>query len=87
MGESEYLLSAEVDLSSMVQQKQWSRPPISMDFQVMMFTSSGLSVQYLKVTLRSCWRFDCRQVFEKTNYKSVKWVRYFTKAGSYQFRF
>ena len=58
----------------MVVKKTWSRPPVSMDFQVLMFTSSGLAVQYLKV-------------FEKSNYKSVKWVRYYTKAGSYQFRF
>lgn len=45
-----------------------------MDFQVLMFTSSGLTVQYLKV-------------FEKSGYPSVKWVRYYTKAASYQFRF
>lgn len=75
-GEEEYILSAEVELmtSAMVVKRQWSRPPISMDFQVMMFTSSGVTVQFLKV-------------FERMGYKSVKWVRYYTKAGSYQFRF
>lgn len=37
-----------------------------------MFTSSGLLVRFLKV-------------FERSNYQSVKWVRYLTKAnGSYQ---
>ena len=39
-----------------------------------MFTASGLIVRFLKV-------------FEKSNYHSVKWVRYLTKAsGSYQIR-
>src|SRR5438105_11141663 len=57
----------------MTVKKAWSRPPISMDFQVLMFTSSGLLVRFLKV-------------FEKSNYSSVKWVRYMTKAGSYQIR-
>ncbi|KAJ1718348.1 clathrin associated protein complex medium subunit, partial [Coemansia biformis] len=51
----------------------WSRPPIGLDFQVLMFTASGLLVRFLKV-------------FEKSNYQSVKWVRYMTKAGSYQIR-
>ena len=57
----------------MTVKKAWSRPPISMDFQVLMFTSSGSLVRFLKV-------------FEKSNYTSVKWVRYMTKAGSYQIR-
>jgi AP-2 complex subunit mu-1 len=39
----------------------------------LMFTSSGLLVRYLKV-------------FEKSNYSSVKWVRYMTRAGSYEIR-
>jgi hypothetical protein len=39
-----------------------------------MFTSSGLLVRYLKV-------------FEKSNYSSVKWVRYMTRAGSYEIRY
>ncbi|KXS14486.1 AP-2 complex subunit MU [Gonapodya prolifera JEL478] len=54
--------------------KAWSRPPISMDFQVLMYTASGLLVRFLKV-------------FEKGSYESVKWVRYMTKAASYQIRF
>jgi hypothetical protein len=37
-----------------------------------MFTASGLLVRFLKV-------------FEKSNYQSVKWVRYLTTAkGTYQ---
>ncbi|CAI2170850.1 5046_t:CDS:2 [Funneliformis geosporum] len=59
-GQSEVTLSGEAELSSMTVKKAWSRPPISMDFQVLMFTSSGLLVRFLKV-------------FEKSEYTSVKW--------------
>jgi AP-2 complex subunit mu-1 len=38
-----------------------------------MFTASGLMVRYLRI-------------FEKSNYNAIKWVRYLTKAGSYQIR-
>ncbi|KAK5083157.1 clathrin associated protein complex medium subunit [Lithohypha guttulata] len=74
VGGSEYVLSAEASLTSMTQQKAWSRPPLSVNFSLLMFTSSGLLVRYLKV-------------FEKGNYSSVKWVRYMTRAGSYEVRF
>nr|AAX07648.1 clathrin coat assembly protein-like protein [Pyricularia grisea] len=73
-GQSEYVLSAEAELTSMTSQKAWSRPPLSMNFSLLMFTSSGLLVRYLKV-------------FEKSNYSSVKRVRYLSRAGSYQIRF
>jgi AP-2 complex subunit mu-1 len=72
-GQNEYVLSAEATLTSMTNQKAWSRPPLSLDFSLLMFTSSGLLVRYLKV-------------FEKSNYSSVKWVRYMTRAGSYEIR-
>ncbi|KAJ5463101.1 Clathrin adaptormu subunitC-terminal [Penicillium sp. IBT 31633x] len=73
-GQSEYVLNAEATLTSMTHQKAWSRPPLSLSFSLLMFTSSGLLVRYLKV-------------FEKSNYSSVKWVRYMTRAGSYEIRF
>jgi AP-2 complex subunit mu-1 len=73
-GQSEFVLSAEAELSTMTTFKAWSRPPLSMQFSLLMFTSSGLLVRYLKV-------------FEKSNYSSVKWVRYMTRAGSYEIRF
>ncbi|THY30969.1 clathrin adaptor, mu subunit [Aureobasidium pullulans] len=73
-GGSEYVLSAEAQLTSMTHQKAWSRPPLSLNFSLLMFTSSGLLVRYLKV-------------FEKSQYSSVKWVRYMTRAGSYEIRF
>ncbi|KAJ4348948.1 clathrin associated protein complex medium subunit [Ascochyta clinopodiicola] len=73
-GQSEYVLSAEASLTSMTNQKAWSRPPLNLSFSLLMFTSSGLLVRYLKV-------------FEKSNYSSVKWVRYMTRAGNYEIRF
>jgi AP-2 complex subunit mu-1 len=72
-GQAEYVLNAEATLTSMTNQKAWSRPPLSLSFSLLMFTSSGLLVRYLKV-------------FEKNNYSSVKWVRYMTRAGSVEFR-
>lgn len=72
-GDAEYTLYADVELASTVSEKSWTRPPISLDFQVPMFTASGLRVRFLKV-------------HEKNNYKPVKWIRYVTKAGQYQHR-
>jgi len=73
-GGSEVTLSAHATLTSTTIKQVWARPPIDVDFQVLMFTASGLIVRFLKV-------------FEKSNYQSVKWVRYLTKAsGSYQVR-
>lgn len=73
-GETEYVLQAELDLVPTVLEKSWtSKPPISLDFQVPMFTASGLRVRFLRVQ-------------EKSNYKPVKWIRYVTKAGNYQHR-
>ena len=72
-GGQELSLNATAELTLTTVKKTWSRPPISVDFQVIMFTSSGLLVRYLRV-------------FEKSNYIPIKWVRYMTKAGSYQIR-
>jgi AP-2 complex subunit mu-1 len=74
VGGQEFVCSAEAALTSMTNQKSWSRPPLSVNFSLLMFTSSGLLVRYLKV-------------FEKGGYSSVKWVRYMTRAGSYEIRF
>jgi AP-2 complex subunit mu-1 len=72
-GGAEGVLNADATLTTMTNHKAWSRPPLSLSFSLLMFTSSGLAVRYLKV-------------FEKSNYSSVKWVRYMTKAGSYEIR-
>ncbi|KAJ3830442.1 Mu homology domain-containing protein [Lentinula raphanica] len=93
-GGQECSLSAMAKLTSTTTRQVWARPPIDVDFQVgllfiyiyirasrlisnfqvLMFTASGLIVRFLKV-------------FEKSNYHSIKWVRYLTKAnGGYQVR-
>jgi len=74
-GDSEFTLRAEVGLiaTNSLEKKTWSRPPISMEFQVPMFAASSFQVRFLKVV-------------EKSNYNSVKWVRYLTKAGNYTIR-
>ena len=53
--------------------KTWSRPPVSLAFNVNMFTSSGMYVMYLRVV-------------EASGYTPGKFVRYVTKAGAYQYR-
>ncbi|KAG6812131.1 hypothetical protein H0H92_004245 [Tricholoma furcatifolium] len=73
-GGSECTFTGTGTLASTTTRQVWARPPIDVDFQVLMFTASGLIVRFLKV-------------FEKNNYQSVKWVRYLTKAsGTYQIR-
>lgn len=74
-GGQELTFNGTAQLTSTTTRQVWARPPIDVDFQVLMFTSSGLIVRFLKV-------------FEKGNYHSIKWVRYLTKAsGTYQIRF
>ncbi|GHJ85483.1 hypothetical protein NliqN6_1885 [Naganishia liquefaciens] len=74
-GAQETTLTAEATLATTTHRQAWSRPPIELDFSVVMFTASGLLVRFLKV-------------FERSNYQSVKWVRYMTKSkGTYQIRF
>ncbi|CAG7849505.1 AP-2 complex subunit mu-B AltName: Full=AP-2 mu-B chain; AltName: Full=Clathrin assembly protein complex 2 mu-B medium chain; AltName: Full=Clathrin coat assembly protein AP50-B; AltName: Full=Clathrin coat-associated protein AP50-B; AltName: Full=Mu2-adaptin-B; AltName: Full=Plasma membrane adaptor AP-2 50 kDa protein B [Serendipita indica DSM 11827] len=74
-GGSEATLTAAADLAATTTRQAWARPPIDVDFQVLMFTASGLLVRFLKV-------------YEKSGYHSVKWVRYLTRAsGTYQIRF
>lgn len=49
------------------------RPPVSMTFNVPMFSASPLKVLYLKIQ-------------ERSNYNVEKWVRKVCKAGSYDCR-
>ena len=72
-GGAEVVLNGEVELIMSTKNKPWVRPPMSVDFQVPMFTASGLHVRSLKV-------------YEKSNAMCTKWVRYVTRAGSYQIR-
>jgi AP-2 complex subunit mu-1 len=75
-GMKECQLSAEIELLNTNDKKKWTRPPISMNFEVP-FAPSGFKVRYLKV-------------FEpKLNYSDhdvIKWVRYIGKSGLYETR-
>eukprot|EP00917_Polyrhabdina_sp_WS-2016_P030013 GHVP01063941.1.p1 GENE.GHVP01063941.1~~GHVP01063941.1.p1 ORF type:complete len:416 (-),score=52.18 GHVP01063941.1:718-1965(-) len=51
-GDSEYVLVAEVDVTPTVADVRWNRPPITLAFQVPMFTSSGLNVRFLRIQVR-----------------------------------
>lgn len=74
-GEMDFILRADVELAaSVTQQKAWSRPPISMEFTVNMLAASGFHVRFLKV------------IEQKQRYEAIKWVRYITQAGNYQYR-
>ncbi|AET40006.1 Apm4p Ecym_5239 [Eremothecium cymbalariae DBVPG len=55
--------------------EQWSRPPISVRFEISMFSNSGLVVRYLKVMEKDL------------NYNTVKWVKYISKSGAYEVRY
>lgn len=67
------MLNGEVDLIKSTKNKAWVKPPMTADFQVPMFTASGLHVRSLKI-------------YERSNYQTTKWVRYVTRAGSYTIR-
>ena len=72
-GGQEMTLSGEVELIKSTKGKAWVKPPLNVDFQVPMFTASGLNVRSLKV-------------YERSNYTTTKWVRYVTRSGSYSIR-
>ena len=72
-GDKESKLKCEVPLLETNDPKPWVREPIRVEFQLPMFTSSGLRVRHLKV-------------IEKEDYKTTKWIRYLVKNGDFCFR-
>jgi len=72
-GKHECLLQATIDLIPTVRNKVWIRQPINLEFQVPMFTASGVHVRFLRV-------------YDKSGYHTNRWVRYITKAGGYSVR-
>ena len=73
-GQAEITLRLDADLIVSNVQSQWVRPPISISFDVPMFTASGLRVRFLRI-------------IDKTGYKATKWIRYLTKSGTYEQKF
>jgi AP-2 complex subunit mu-1 len=72
-GGAETFLSAEVEMVASMKDKTWNRPPISLEFQVPLFTASGVQVRFLKV-------------YDKSGYTATRWVRYVTRQGDYEVR-
>jgi len=68
-----FTLRGEAILAASIEDKVWSKPPITLEFQVPMFPASGLRVRFLKVV-------------ERSQYEAIKWVRYMTRAGNYAIR-
>ena len=69
-GGSEALLRCDAKISKKYKDKHWNKPPITMTFQIPMFTASGIQIRFLKV-------------IEKEGYKPNKWIRYMTKSGDF----
>lgn len=55
--------------------QQWQRPPISLDFEILMFSNSGLKVSNFNIVERN------------SKYRVAKWVKYMSQAGSYEIRY
>jgi AP-2 complex subunit mu-1 len=70
-------LYAEIELLTTMDKKKWTRPPISVDFEVP-FACFGLQVKYLRI-LESKLGYDDSSV--------LKWVRYISKSGLYEVRY
>ena len=77
-GEAQVGMQAVVTVASShnASRPLWTKPPVSIQFHILMLTASGLMVRYLKVQ-------EARQ-----GYASVKWVRYSTQSdGGYQWMY
>ncbi|QLL34406.1 hypothetical protein HG536_0G02670 [Torulaspora globosa] len=55
--------------------QQWPRPPMSLDFSIVMFSNSGLVVRYFRVSDK------------EEKYRTVKWIKYISNSGSYEVRY
>uniref|UniRef100_A0A7S0S210 MHD domain-containing protein n=1 Tax=Chlamydomonas leiostraca TaxID=1034604 RepID=A0A7S0S210_9CHLO len=77
-GEAEHTLRAEVMVmaTTRTDKKPWVKPPIAMQFQVPMFSASGLRVSYLQIVERK----------QGSAYKVDKWVRKMVRSGDYLHR-
>lgn len=51
-----------------------ARAPMNLTFELLMFSSSGIVVRFLKVQ-------------ERSQYRTIKWVRYISQGGSYEVRY
>lgn len=79
LGQKEHILEADVDLAGIHQTDGpmginiLSKPVIKLEFDLEMFSVSGLTVKFLKVN-------------EATNYRVIKWIKYSCRSGSFDIR-
>lgn len=72
-GKKEALLRIDLTMPKDWNLQEWNKPPITLNFSIPMFTSSGVVVTFLKV-------------IESSAYKTYKWIRYLTKSGEFTHR-
>eukprot|EP01118_Nematostelium_gracile_P011432 TRINITY_DN404_c0_g1_i1.p1 TRINITY_DN404_c0_g1~~TRINITY_DN404_c0_g1_i1.p1 ORF type:complete len:443 (-),score=141.13 TRINITY_DN404_c0_g1_i1:73-1401(-) len=72
-GGKEYYLRAHFGLPSISEDQEYSKPPITVNFEIPYFTVSGIQIRYLKIV-------------DKSGYQAVPWVRYLTRSGDYQIK-
>lgn len=58
--------------------QQWSRPPITLDFELLMFSNSGLAIRYFNVMDSSDG---------SSGHRTVKWIKYVSQSGAYETRY
>ena len=49
-------MKGELILTRLMVDKQWDRPPITMDFEVRMLDAFGMKIRYLKITEKKTYR-------------------------------
>lgn len=74
-GQREYTMEGSFNLPSIASpdRNNFSKIPISLNFEIPYFTVSGINVRYLKIV-------------EKSGYTALPWVRYITQNGDYVIR-
>ncbi|CAB4257198.1 similar to Saccharomyces cerevisiae YOL062C APM4 Mu2-like subunit of the clathrin associated protein complex (AP-2) [Maudiozyma barnettii] len=58
--------------------QQWSRPPISLEFELLMFSNSGLVIHFFNV-------LPSRD--PTASIRTIKWIKYISKSGAYEVRY
>lgn len=77
-GSTENNLSAVTissDDTTQLSLRQWPRPPMSLYFEIVMFSNSGLVVTGLRI------------MEKEQKYRTGKWIKYISRSGSYEIRY
>ncbi|CCF57097.1 hypothetical protein KAFR_0C01020 [Kazachstania africana CBS 2517] len=77
-GSTENTLSAITiaDGRQIMNLESWTRPSIQLTFEITMYSISGLLLRNLMITDK-----------DKRRYKASRWIKYISRAGSYEMRF